>query len=659
MKRFRPVLFAGISFLHAACAVASLQQSETVPIGNSPVFSASDSATGRVFVSNAGMGRAGYGYSVGVLERDGTHTNLSTPGFPSGIAVSASLRKAVVAQTGCDCALIIDADTLATRTVASGTNPLRVLVVESTGFAYVLNTGSLGGIAGTGTITAIDLRAGTSSTHPVPTMGVGDFAANAAGTRLYVSGTTQGGFAEWKLGWVQVFDVASKAVVGSPTAIGREARHIVVSDTAHEVYVVGHVDFTRADLPAEDTLRRKSIRPALFAIDAASLAVKRAIDLPDTTSLDLNGPMITGEAALDASANAVHVLDSFNRRFSVVNPATGAVREIQLESVGTAIAVNPVAQTVLVSLPLRGEAAIHSLAGDRLDTVPIAHAPESGTLGGPASISVDAMGNAYATNIQDGSVSILRHEATARAEIVNLTDLWSSAAEPGWGVFVQQQGATLFAALFAHDASGSPAWLAMPNGARQADGSFTGALYRTQGPIAHAVDSAAVVGTMRFDAANSNSATLSYVADGASFSKAVTRLTFSASPRTCAWTLDSRKSTLDTSRNFTSLWWSPAEPGWGLAVSQQGDTTFGVLFGYDASNRASWTVMANGARKSLGEFSGSLYRAPAGSVQEIGDMSLAFSSSDEGVLSYRMDGVDHVKPIVRQEFASPSSRCSS
>ncbi len=657
MKRFWPSLFAGISFLHAALAVASLQQSETVAVGNTPVYTASDPVTGRVFVANAGVGRSSSGSSVAVLERDGTRTDIVLAGAPRTMAVSALSRKVVVVQGGCNCAAVIDADTLAAQTVAAGVNPLRAVTVEATGKAYVLSVGSMAYIAGTSTLTEIDLRTGTSATYPVPDIGADDLAANATGPRVYMIGTTQGGIAEWKPGWVQAFDTATKTMVGAPVSLGRESRHIAASVTANEVYVSGHVDFTRTNLPADD-IRRRSMRPALFVLDASSLALKRSIDLPDTTNLDLLGPFIEAELAIDVATNAVYVLDMYNRRFSVVDPASGSVRVVDLESEAMAIAFNPVASTVLVTLNFAGEVAVHSRGGDRLDTVPIARPTHPGEFTWPFAISVDASGNAYATNGHDGSVSILRQQA-GQDSLVNLTDLWSSTAQPGWGVFVQQQGATLFAALFAHDASGSPAWLVMPNGARQPDGSFTGALYRTQGPIAHAVDSAAVVGTMRFDAANSSNATLSYVADGASFSKTVTRLAISAAPRTCAWTLDTRKSTLDATRNFTSLWWNPAEPGWGLAVSQQGDTTFGVLFGYDASNRASWTVMANGARKSLGAFSGALYRAPAGGVQEIGDMSLAFSSTDEGVLSYRMDGVGYVKPIVRQEFSTPSSRCTS
>ena len=658
MKRILSSLLVGICFLPAALFASSLQQSETVPVGNTPIYAASDPVSGRVFVANAGIGRSSAGSSVAVLDPNGVRTNLALSGAPRVIAVSALFRKAVVAQSGCDCAALIDVDTLATQTVAAGRNSLRVLVVEATGYAYILNVGSTGGIPGTGTLTEINLRSGASSTYPVPDIGVGDFAANASGTRLYVIGTSRGGIGEWKPAWVQAFDVATKAMVGSPSAIGREARHIVASATANELYVSGHVDFTRTNLPVDDVLRRRSMRPALLVLDAGSLAVKRTIDLPDTKDLDRLGPFIEAEIAIDSAANIVYVADSYNNRFSIVDPASGSVRAVDVESEAMAIAFNPVESTLLVTLNFEGEAAVHSRTGERLDTVPIARPTHPGEHTWPFAISVDASGNAYATNGHDGSVSIVRHQAGEPA-VVNLTDLWSSAAEPGWGVFVQQQGATLFVALFTHGASGSPAWLVMPNGARQPDGSFSGALYRTQGPPAHALESAAVVGTMRFDATAADRATLSYVADGAAVTKAVQRLTFSASPRSCAWTVDTRKASTGASSNFTSLWWNPAAPGWGFALSQQGDTAFGVLFGYDSANRASWTVMANGARKSDSAFGGALYRAPRGSVQEVGEMSLAFTSSLGGTLTYRIDGVEFVKPIVRQEFARPSSRCSS
>ncbi len=122
--------------------------------------------------------------------------------------------------------------------------------------------------------------------------------------------------------------------------------------------------------------------------------------------------------------------------------------------------------------------------------------------------------------------------------------------------------------------------------------------------------------------------------------------------------MTSTKSAATVSGNYTSLWWNSAQPGWGLAVSQQGTTAFGVLFGYDAAHHPSWSVLASGLQSSLGDFAGALYRAMPGDVQVVGDMSLAFTSSDGGVLNYRLDGAAQSAPLMREEFATPTSHCS-
>jgi hypothetical protein len=574
------------------------------------------------------------------------------------IAVSAALRKAVIGQFNCECVAIVDLDTLAMTSAVAGLNQVAISIVDTTGLAYVAATGSMGATAGTSTISAVDLRTGQSTSYPVSGFGVVDMVANAAGTRLYLIGTNVFGIAQWKLGFVQAFDVASGMTIGMPSALGREAMQVLASAKGDELYVLGHVELLRSEIPAPDP-RRTSIRPAVFVLDATSLGVKRTAVLADTTNVNLFGPRMAGSMAIDPATNVAYVVDVFNKRFSVVDTASGSVRTVDLESMGFAIAVNPVNKTVAISLIMAGVAAIHSLAGDRLDTVPIATATPPGHLNGFYGAAADALGNTYFSTPYDQSIAVLRYQPDATAGIVNVTDLWSSPLEPGWGVFLQQQGSSLLAALFIHDASGAPAWLVMPNGARQKDGSFSGDLYRTHGPVARALQNVESVGTLRFTASTEGTATLSYTADGASVTKAVQRLRFDAAARTCAWSVAGADAPLAPSSNFTALWWNPAEPGWGLAVSQQGNTTFGVLFGYDAADRASWTVLSNGARKSASAFAGSLYRAPIGAVQEVGTLALDFSGSDGGLVNYRLDGVDNAKPIVRQEFSALSSRCSS
>jgi hypothetical protein len=60
---------------------------------------------------------------------------------------------------------------------------------------------------------------------------------------------------------------------------------------------------------------------------------------------------------------------------------------------------------------------------------------------------------------------------------------------------------------------------------------------------------------------------------------------------------------------MTSLWWNPAESGWGLNLNQQGSTLFGTLFTYDATRAPLWLVMPAAALQADGvTFTGDLYR---------------------------------------------------
>jgi hypothetical protein len=66
----------------------------------------------------------------------------------------------------------------------------------------------------------------------------------------------------------------------------------------------------------------------------------------------------------------------------------------------------------------------------------------------------------------------------------NVTGLWWTPTESGWGVnIVQNAAGALFATWFVYAPDGSAAWYHMPSGGWEASGSFTGPVYRTTGPF--------------------------------------------------------------------------------------------------------------------------------------------------------------------------------
>lgn len=253
-----------------------------------------------------------------------------------------------------------------------------------------------------------------------------------------------------------------------------------------------------------------------------------------------------------------------------------------------------------------------------------------------------------------------------KVDAENRTALWWNPSEPGWGLNVNHQGNTIFATLFTYDASG-PTWLFMSAGARQADGSYLGTLYRAQGPAFNASPFGAVTttaaGTMRLAFSGNNALALAYSIDGVQVAKSLVRQEF-GTLASCSWSAFDRSHT----ENLQDLWFKPSEPGWGVNFTQQGDTLFATLFTYDAGGRPLWLVMSNGARTVSG-FSGALYRTsgPAfnaspwvsATTTQVGTMSVEVNdfNYNSATLTYRYNGTTVTKQIQRQVFGTLKPSC--
>lgn len=254
------------------------------------------------------------------------------------------------------------------------------------------------------------------------------------------------------------------------------------------------------------------------------------------------------------------------------------------------------------------------------------------------------------------------------------TALWWNPAESGWGLNLNHQGNVLFGTLFTYDANRAPLWLVMSGGVMQSDGlTFAGDLYRTTGPAFNAVPFTPIgpsnlskVGTMTV-AFSEGAARLTYTVNGVQVSKSVQRQVYGARSANCMPASGART----TSTNYQDLWWNPAESGWGINITHQGDTLFATLFTYDATGRDLWLVMSGGARQSDGSYLGDLYRtvgspfnaSPAvplvgADLTRVGTMRLRFSDGENGTLTYTINDASVTKAIVRQVFSSPVSTCN-
>ncbi|MFL5578957.1 MAG: hypothetical protein ACJ8AO_01185, partial [Gemmatimonadaceae bacterium] len=219
---------------------------------------------------------------------------------------------------------------------------------------------------------------------------------------------------------------------------------------------------------------------------------------------------------------------------------------------------------------------------------------------------------------------------------------------------------------------GSGMWLVMPAGTAQPGGGFAGSLYRTTGvPFAQvngapaSNPSPALVGSGRFTFADAEHAIFSYTVNGTSQQKALQRQRFSTAV-TC---MQSRAARTHAT-NYQDLWWNPAESGWGVNLTHQGDTIFATWFTYGGGGRGMWLVAPDARRQPTGEFRGRLYRtagvafdriagspATTGSPLDVGEVTLSFSEGERGRMQYIVEGVAQTKAIERQVFAAGAPLC--
>jgi hypothetical protein len=117
--------------------------------------------------------------------------------------------------------------------------------------------------------------------------------------------------------------------------------------------------------------------------------------------------------------------------------------------------------------------------------------------------------------------------------------------------------------------------------------------------------------------------------------------------------------------NYQDLWWAGSqENGWGLSISQQGNTLFSVMYIYDAAGKPQWVVMPGGTWNAGNTaYSGALY-IPSGSSfanyeparfvvgAPVGDATLDFAGGNGATLRYTIGGVSGSKSITRQVFGA-------
>lgn len=116
--------------------------------------------------------------------------------------------------------------------------------------------------------------------------------------------------------------------------------------------------------------------------------------------------------------------------------------------------------------------------------------------------------------------------------------------------------------------------------------------------------------------------------------------------------------------DYSDLWWSASESGWGLSITQHANNAiFAAWFVYDDSGRPTWVVMPGGSWTANDTYAGDLYATqgmdPTGPFDasrvvttRVGNATLRFSARDRGTLTYTAFGIGGSKAITRQVFGA-------
>jgi hypothetical protein len=274
-----------------------------------------------------------------------------------------------------------------------------------------------------------------------------------------------------------------------------------------------------------------------------------------------------------------------------------------------------------------------------------------------------------ATNFAGQSASV-----SVPAAGTNYEGLWwaaPAASESGWGINFAHQGDVIFASWFTYDLTGKGLWLVM-TAPKTAPGVYAGALYTTTGPAFNAVPFNPMqvvptqVGTGTLTFSDANDATFAYTVNGVSQMKSITREVFGTLP-TCA----TATASLAAATNYTDLWWAaPAasQSGWGINLTQEGNTIFGTWFTYDVDHTPMWLVVT-ASNSAPGVYSGTLYRTtgpafnavpfnPANVVATaVGTATFTFSDGNDATFAYTVNGISQAKAITREVFQNPGTVC--
>jgi carboxyl-terminal processing protease len=253
---------------------------------------------------------------------------------------------------------------------------------------------------------------------------------------------------------------------------------------------------------------------------------------------------------------------------------------------------------------------------------------------------------------------------SAKAQVINYTDLWWNANESGWGIQITHHNDEMFGTWFTYDEQGNQLFIVLPGCNIQRFSATsrvcTGDLFRTTGtpfnqPFVSANTAATRIGQATLTFTSATTATFAYQIGAVSITKAINRQPFGTG--TGLFPFDN-----------SDLYFRASESGWGFSLAQHGNALFGVIYHYDQNGRPMFVTMP-AANLSGNTATGLIYRTrsngnshyltPTWRASDIsltnpgGDGNATVTITPTGLtLAFTLNGFAQTKDLTRQPFGA-------
>lgn len=238
--------------------------------------------------------------------------------------------------------------------------------------------------------------------------------------------------------------------------------------------------------------------------------------------------------------------------------------------------------------------------------------------------------------------------------------LWNNDrnGEAGWGLnLAQSTSGNLFGTWYTYDANGKPLWLVWPGCTWSSPTRCTGALYSTAGTpytksYKNSEFSVTAIGSLTVNFTSNKVAQMSWsLNDGTAMSRPLTRF-------------ENVPESYRDGANYSGLWnadlntGSAYETGWGVSISQDFSTMFGVWYAYGDDGKPLWILMPGGAWTGPSTYEGTLYTTTGTgfnkswipslfAINAVGQAKLDFASQDDATFTLNVNGTVTTKKVKR------------